>query len=122
MDLVFQSLVGLVILALVALGTMSMFLPQKMAKNFAIEPVGAAGLNSIRSMIAGPIVAGIGLLIFGLATGQTLSFLIVAIIVSVTIFGRIVGILADGFDREIVPPLITEAVIVAILFTAYTQL
>ena len=122
MDLVFQSLVGLVILALVALGTMSMFVPQRMAKNFAIEPVGAAGLNSIRSMIAGPIVAGIGLLIFGLATGQTLSFLIVAIIVSVTIFGRIVGIFADGFDREIVPPLITEAVIVAILFTAYSQL
>ena len=59
MHLVFQSLVGLVILALVALGTMSMFVPQRTAKNFAIEPVWAAGLTSIRSMIAGPIVAGV---------------------------------------------------------------
>ncbi|MEM1286405.1 MAG: hypothetical protein AAGH43_13550 [Pseudomonadota bacterium] len=62
------------------------------------------------------------MLAIGLATAQTLGFVAVAILLGVVAFGRIVGIVADGFDKAVVPPLVVELVIIAVLATAYLQL
>ena len=107
---------------LLGLGTMSMFAPRRMVKNFAIEPVGTAGLSTIRSVIGGLFITSVALLIFGLLTGQTLGFAVVALLLGIVAFGRIVGIVADGFDKAVVPPLVVELVIIAVLMTAYVQL
>lgn len=122
MDLTLQILVGLATIMLLGLGTMSMFAPRRMVKNFAIEPVGTAGLNTIRSVIGGLFIASVALLIFGLLTGQTLGFVVVALLLGTVAFGRIVGIVADGFDKAVLPPLVVELVIIAVLMTAYVQL
>ena len=53
MELILQILVGLTTLLLMALGTMSMFAPRRMVANFALEPIGKAGLNTIRSLMGG---------------------------------------------------------------------
>ncbi|WP_299667812.1 DUF4345 family protein [uncultured Ruegeria sp.] len=119
------TLIILVILAtlmLSGLGIMSMFAPRRMVANFAIEPVGTAGLNTIRSVIGGLFLASVALLVIGLTTGQTLGFVAVAILMAVVAVGRIVGILADGFDKAVLPPLAVELVIIAVLITAYYQL
>lgn len=58
----------------------------------------------------------------GLTTGQTLGFVAVAILMAVVAFGRIVGMLADGFDKAVLPPLIVELVIIAVLIAAHLQL
>lgn len=122
MQLTFQVLVGLATLMLLGLGTVSMFAPKRMVQNFAIEPIGAAGLSTIRSVIGGLFLASVALLIVGLTTGQTQAFIAVAVLMAVVAFGRIVGIVADGFDKAVVPPLIAELVIIAILVTATMQL
>lgn len=121
MELTLHILVGLVTLMLLGLGTMSMFAPRRMVKNFAIEPVGTAGLSTIRSVIGGLFIASVAMLGFGLATGQTLSFVAVALLLGVVAFGRVVGILTDGFDKAVLPPLVIEIVIIAILIVAYNQ-
>ena len=122
MELTLQILVGLATVMLLGLGTMSMFAPRRMVKNFAIEPIGIAGLSTIRSVIGGLFIASVAMLTFGLATGQTLGFIAVALLLGVVAFGRIVGIVTDGFDKAVVPPLVVELVIIAVLLSAHTQL
>ncbi|MDX8347964.1 DUF4345 family protein [Cognatiyoonia sp. IB215446] len=122
MDFTLQILVGLATVTLLGLGTMSMFAPRRMVKNFAIEPVGTAGLSTIRSVIGGLFITSVALLIFGLLTGQTLGFVVVALLLGIVAFGRIVGIVADGFDKAVIPPLVVELVIITVLMTAYVQL
>ena len=119
---VYSVLVGLICLALSGLGVMSMFAPKKMVKNFAIEPQGSAGLNTIRGVIGGLFIAGLAMLIAGLVTGETLWFLAVAIVLGVVALGRTVGILLDGFEKSVAPPLVLEMVMVAILVAAHLQL
>jgi hypothetical protein len=122
MELTLQILVGLATVMLLGLGTMSMFAPRRMVKNFAIEPIGTAGLSTIRSVIGGLFIASVAMLTFGLATGQTLGFVAVALLLGVVAFGRIVGIVTDGFDKAVVPPLVVELVIIGVLLAAHTQL
>lgn len=122
MELTLQILVGLATLMLTGLGTMSMFAPQRMVKNFALEPIGAAGLSTIRSVIGGLFLACVAMLLLGLFGGQTIGFVAVALVMAVVAFGRVVGIIADEFDKAVIPPLLVELVIIAILITAYTQL
>jgi len=122
MEFTLQILVGLATVMLLGLGTMSMFAPRRMVKNFAIEPIGTAGLSTIRSVIGGLFIASVAMLAFGLTTGQTLGFVAVALLLGVVAFGRIVGIVTDGFDKAVVPPLVVELVIIAVLLTAHTQL
>ncbi|MEM9105771.1 MAG: DUF4345 family protein [Pseudomonadota bacterium] len=122
MQLTLQILVGLATLMLLGLGTMSMFAPRRMISNFAIEPMGTAGLSTIRSVIGGLFLASVALLVTGLITGQALAFLAVAVVMGVVAFGRLVGIVTDGFDKAVVPPLLIELVFIAVLVVAYTQL
>ncbi|MEM9435158.1 MAG: DUF4345 family protein [Pseudomonadota bacterium] len=122
MELTLQIFVGLATVMLLGLGTMSMFAPRRMVKNFAIEPIGTAGLSTIRSVIGGLFIASVAMLVFGLVTGQTLGFVAVALLLGVVAFGRIVGIVTDGFDKAVVPPLVVELVIIGVLLAAHTQL
>ncbi len=122
METTLNILVILATLMLSGLGIMSMFAPRRMIANFAIEPVGAAGLSTIRSVIGGLFLASVTLLVVALTTGQTLGYVAVAILMAVVAAGRIVGFLADGFDKAVVPPLVAELVIIGVLVTAYSQL
>lgn len=122
MELTLQILVGLATVMLLGLGTMSMFAPRRMVKNFAIEPIGTAGLSTIRSVIGGLFIASVAMLAYGLTTGQTLGFVAVALLLGVVAFGRIVGIVTDGFDKAVVPPLVVELVIIGVLLAAHTLL
>lgn len=122
MDLTLQILVGVATVMLLGLGTVSMFAPRRMVKNFAIEPIGPAGLSTVRAVIGGFFIASVAMLVFGLVTGQTLGFVAVALLMGVVAFGRIVGLVADGFEKAIVPPLVVELIIIGLLITAYTQL
>ncbi|MBO9449850.1 DUF4345 family protein [Tropicibacter sp. R16_0] len=122
METTLNVLVILATLMLSGLGIMSMFAPRRMVANFAIEPVGTAGLSTIRSVIGGLFLASVALLVIGLTTGQTLGYVAVAILMGVVAIGRIVGLLADGFDKAVLPPLVAELVIIAVLTTAYVQL
>lgn len=122
MELTLQIFVALATLMLLGLGTMSMFAPRRMVGNFSIEPIGAAGLNTVRSVIGGLFLACVILLAIGLFTGQTLTFVAVAIFMGVIAFGRIVGLATDGFDKAVVPPLFVEIVIIAVLLGAHSQL
>lgn len=119
MEFTLQIMTGLAALMLFGLGMTSMFVPAKMVKNFSVEPIGTAGLSTIRSVAGGLFLASFGLIAFGLATGQTESYLAVAILMAAVVIGRFVGLAVDGFDKSVVPPIIVELVIISILSNAH---
>lgn len=118
MDLTLQIFVVMTIVMLSGLGVMSMFAPQRMVANFAIEPIGIAGLSTVRSVIGGFFLASVAMLAYGLWSSQTFGFLAVATLMGVVAIGRIIGMIADGFDKAVVPPLVVELVIIAVLVAA----
>lgn len=122
MELTLQILVGLATAMLLGLGTMSMFAPRRIVKNSAIEHIGTVGVSAIRPVIGGLFIASVAMLAFGLVTGQTLGFLAVALVTGVVAIERVVGIVTDGFDKRVVPPLVVELVILAVLVTEHVQL
>lgn len=117
-----QGSIVLVSLMMFFLGTKSMFAPKSMLENFDISPGGAAGLNTIRGVIGGLFIASLGMLITGLVLGETLLFLAVAAIMMAVAFGRLIGLISDGFNKAVVPPLIVELVISSILIFAHLKL
>ncbi|MEM6988087.1 MAG: DUF4345 family protein [Pseudomonadota bacterium] len=107
---------------LMGLGTVSMFAPKRMVTNFAIDPIGKAGLNTIRSLAGGLFLACVAMLIIATTTDQKLGYVAVALVMGAVAVGRIVGLITDGFEKAVVPPLVVELVIIAILLSAYTRL
>lgn len=122
MEITMEIIVGLAGLPLFVLGLRSMFRPRGMGKPFAITPQGAAGLSTIRSVAGGLFFACVSMLALGLATGQTLWLLAVAIVMGAVAVGRVVGIVSDGLDRAVIPPLVVELVIGSTLVVAHLLL
>jgi len=121
MQFTLQILVILTTFMLTMLGVMSMFAPKKMLSNFALEPVGNAGMNTVRSVIGGFFLAAVTMLVFSQITSQTLGYIPVAIMMLAVAIGRVVGLVLDGADKAVIPPLLLELVIAAVLLTAHYQ-
>lgn len=122
MELALQIVVGVLCLPLSVLGLRSMFKPKGIGEAMAITPEGAAGLSTIRGVLGGFFLASVSMLVLGLATHETIWFLAVAIVMGIAIIGRLVGIVADGFDKAVVPPLVVEVVIGGVLVAAHLVL
>ncbi len=122
MEITIKVLIGVISLMMFGLGMMSMFAPKKMIGNFSIEPVGSAGLNTIRGVIGGLFIGSLAMLLAGFATGETIWFLVVAVLLGAVAVGRLVGVAFDGVDKSVVPPLVLEFVMVAILVAGHLLL
>lgn len=122
MTMVAQGSVVLVSLMMFFLGMKSMFAPKSMLDNFDITPRGGAGLNTIRGVFGGLFIASLGMLVTGLLIGETVLFLAVASIMIAVAVGRLIGLISDGFDKAVVPPLVAELVITALLIFAHLKL
>ncbi|WP_117235371.1 DUF4345 family protein [Vibrio maerlii] len=121
MDITLQILVGVATLMLSGLGIMSMFAPQKMVNNFSVEPIGKAGLNTIRSVMGGLFLASVTILALGLTSGDTEGYFFVAVLLIAVAIGRVVGLIFDGFDKAVVPPLVLELVIAGVLLFSHMK-
>jgi hypothetical protein len=122
MDLFLQGLVGLFCLPLTALGLKSMFAPVSMLDDLGIEAPGPVGLNTVRGVVGGLFLGSVALLVAGLALQQTAFFVAVAVVMAVTAIGRVVGVVADGFDKAVVRPIVVEVVIAVVLVAAHLTL
>lgn len=121
MELALQIVIGLGTLMLAGLGLMSMFNPGKMAGNFGVETNGVAGLSTIRSAMGGMFLSCTAMLAAGQLTGLTLWFIPVAVVMTAIALGRVISLLFDGFDAQVIPPLVIELVIAAVLSVAHLQ-
>jgi len=111
MELALQIVIGLFCLLLTMLGIRSMFMPRSMGEAQSITPNGVVGLNTVRGVIGGFFFGCVAMLALGLATGDGTWLLAVAVLMVLVAAGRIVGIVADGFDKAVMPPLVIELVL-----------
>ncbi len=122
MDSLFSILVGAAALPLLVLGLRAMFAPRSMQAPFAVSVHGAAGLNTIRSVAGGLFFACVSLLGWSLVQGDASGVFAVAAVMICVAAGRVVGIVFDGFDKAVLPPLVVEVILaVVLLFAAGTH-
>jgi hypothetical protein len=122
MQLTVRVIVGVVgLLGLVMAGAIWLH-PDNMAAQFGLGVAGVVGPATIRADLAGFFAAS-GLLALGAAIRNEARYAgVVALLVAVALVGRLFDIASRGFDAQLVPPMVIEAVLVVLFASAYRQL
>ena len=84
-----------------------------------MQAVGDIGRANVRADVGG-LFLGISCLTLFAAVRQNKSALLAAaLLLAATLFGRFVSVAIDGYSAPVAPPMIIEAVVIAILLYAY---
>ena len=122
MEKAIEIVVVLLCLPLLVLGLLAMFNPTAMVEKFGVEPLGSHGLNTIRADIGGLLLCNVIMMVMGLWRKNTTWFLAVAVVMSTVAVGRLVGLVIDGVDTAVIPPLVVELVIAGVMLIAHRRL
>lgn len=121
MQKLLTALVALIALVMLGLGLNFMFNPVTMAAQFALVPDGIVGLNTIRGDLGGLFLASAMMLAVGLARGQQVWFLAVAVLMGSIALGHFLGFVIDGFAGNNLPAFLLEIVFVVVLVLAHRR-
>lgn len=122
MVLIMRIVVGLIGVFFLVFGLRFMATPADMAVQFFVEPLGIAGLSTIRGDLGGAFLATAFFLFLGLGTGVMLWLRAAAIIIGTIALGRLVGFVFDGATPDTLLPFAVEAVFVALIVIAARRL
>lgn len=122
MDMAIQIAVGLFAIPLTLAGLVGLFKPELLFGRLGLAPEGPLGVNSIRGLAGGFLFSSGVMMWLGLALGDTTWFLAVALLMAVAVVGRAAGVALDGFDKEVVRPIVAEVIIAVVLIAAYLLL
>ncbi|HMT44109.1 MAG TPA: DUF4345 family protein [Chakrabartia sp.] len=113
-----RILVALAALFFLFMGVQFWFALDTAAQSFGLSPVGLIGRASIRADVGGLFIGG-GLIMLHAAWKQCrMCAGAAATIVGVALLGRFITVALDGMPPGGVPPMVVEAVIIAILLWA----
>lgn len=118
MNSILRYAVIAVVLLNVGLGLAFLVQPEFMASEFAIAPIGSQGLATIRADFPGFFLTGGGFALWGGWRQRPEPLLVPIVLLSIAFFGRSVSLVAEGIGPDAFPPMIAEAVMVAILLAA----
>lgn len=114
-----KVLSGILVLAFLGLGVLFMFNPAATLDLLQLTPEAVGGWASIRSVFGGLFLGLALLLLRGLMYEEWLPIRMAGIILAITILGRIDSLAVDGFEVQLLGPIVIEIVLVAIcLFSA----
>lgn len=116
-----KILTGILIVLFVGLGLFFMFNPAGTVEILQLTPESAGGWAAIRSTFGGLFIGLALLLLRGVMYEEWLPIRIAGIILAVTIIGRVVSLIADGFETSLLGPIVVEIVLVAICLFASGQ-
>lgn len=119
MSRIITIVAGLASLPLMLGGLVIMFDPTSVLGRLALTPDGAAGLNTIRGMVGGFLVASALMIVVGIVRRAPVWFLAVAVLMAAATVGRGVGLVLDGVTPLSLRPFLVEAVIVGLMVVAY---
>lgn len=121
MKILAKVLSGILTLAFLGLGLLFMFNPAATVELLQLTPEAADGWAAIRSVFGGLFLGIAILLLRGLMYEEWLPIRIAGIILAITILGRIVSLVVDGFEAHLLGPIAVEIVLVAICFFSARQ-
>ena len=114
-----QFLIGLVGLLNIVIGLSFLFNPAKMAAEFAISPLGTHGMATMRADFPAFFLTGAVFSLIGAWRADRLPLMVPLMLLTFALLGRCVSIAFDGTAPTTVPPMIVEAVMIALLGLAY---
>ena len=115
MTFVMRLIVGLLGLFLAGMGLMFLINPAEMAADFALTPVGSQGLASLRADFTAFFLVGGLFALLGAWRTDPAALKVPILLLAVALFGRTVSLVLDGAGPMAWPPMVAEAVMIAIL-------
>lgn len=113
-----RLVVALIGLFNVALGLMFLANPAGMGSDFALRPLGSQGLATIRADFpAFFLVCGLFALL-GAWRASAEPLKVPILLLGIAFFGRTISLVLDGIGPNAFPPMVAEALMVALLLAA----
>lgn len=122
MILALRIAVALVGLFNVAMGVAFLVSPARMIAGFALEPIGIQGLATVRADMTAFFLVGGAFALEGAWHARAAPLRVPLALLGIAFFGRCVGVAIDGVGPATFAPMIAEAVMLAVLATAYARL
>jgi hypothetical protein len=107
--------VGGIALFNIAIGLAFLFNPAGAAANFFLIPDGSQGMATLRADFPGFFITGGTFAMIGALQRDARALLVPMLLLAIAITGRTVSLVADGVGPEAIPPMIAEAVMIAVL-------
>ena len=114
-----RGVIGLVALFNGLIGLGFLLNPSKMATEFALSPIGTQGMATMRADFPAFFLTGAIFSMIGAWRADPKPLLVPLMLLALAFFGRFVSIALDGIAPTTVPPMIVEAVMLAILAVGY---
>ena len=114
-----QYIIGLVGLLNIVIGLSFLFNPTKMATEFALSPMGTQGMATMRADFPAFFLTGAIFSLIGAWRADRTPLMVPLTLLTFALLGRFVSIALDGTAPTTVPPMIAEAVMIALLGQAY---
>lgn len=115
MKIAMRIVVGVVGLFNLMLGLGFLFTPARLAQQFALMPLGAQGLASLRADFTAFFLTGAVFALIGAWRADGRPLLVPLMLLGTALTGRAVGIAFDGTGPGTFAPMIAEAFMIAVL-------
>lgn len=114
-----RAIVGLVALFNIALGIGFLLHPAQMGLQFFLSSLGTQGLATMRADFTAFFITGGGFALLGAWRCRRQPLLVPLSLLTIAIVGRAVSLVADGAPATAFPPMVAEAVMIAVLLVGY---
>ena len=84
-----------------------------------MHAVGDIGRANLRADVGGLFLGVSCLTLFAAARQNQSALLAAVLLLTATLFGRFVSVIIDGYSAPVAPPMIVEAIVIAILLLAH---
>lgn len=111
--------VGAIALFNITIGLAFLFNPAEAAASFFLIPDGGQGMATLRADFPGFFITGGTFAMIGAVQRDARALLVPMLLLAIAITGRCVSLVADGVGPAAIPPMVAEAVMIAVL--AFTR-
>jgi hypothetical protein len=112
---ILRLLIALAGLAFIAIGLLFLVHPAEMAKQFFLEPIGSQGLATLRADFPGFFITGGAFALLGALRRDAGLLRVPMVLLAIALFGRSVSLVFDGVAPTAFPPMVVEAVMLALI-------
>lgn len=113
-----RILVGLVGLLTTIIGVGFLIQPEVMAAAFFVKPTALQGMATLRGDFPGFFIGASVFALAGAWKADPRPLLIPLVLLAIVLFGRVVSIVLDGTGPDTFPPMVAEALMIAVLAIA----
>lgn len=122
MTRILQALIALIGLLYLVMWLQLMFSPEAMVEQFALQPKGIEGLNSLRANVGILFLAGSVFCFLALWKSSGQWLLAAATLTGGAALGRLIGFIMDGISQQAAVGFVFELLIVTLFVVAHRQI